>query len=155
MSSPLDFGAGTLFDGNAFTDPCKTGRIMIINSIALWDMNARTAYSDKTDVMTVTVTVNDATVQAMRLSGILKLIRGLPSIQRLVDHPKTVFPAIDHSKKASKKGVKLNLHDDVFTKHSAVGNDVRSCAEQQARQYIDDHTSAEDKIRIQKEGLKE
>ena len=141
VSAPMDFGVGTLFDESAFVDPCKTGRILILNSIADWDFNARTAYTDNTDVMTLTVTVNDATVQAMRISGVLKLIKSLPSIQRVVNHPKSIF--------GNGKGEK-NVHDSPFVKHSAVGNDVRACAEQHARRYIDDHTAAEAKVKIQK-----
>jgi len=145
VSNPLDFGVGTLLEEPAFTDPCKSGRIIILNSIADWDFNARTAYTKVTDVMTVTATVNDATVQALRISGILKLIKGLPSIQALVKNPASVF--------GNGKPVK-DIHKDPFLKHSAVGLDIRSCAEVAARSYVDDHSNIETKLKVQKEGLK-
>ena len=146
VSNPLDFGVGVLLQDQAFTDPCKSGRIIILNSIADWDFNARTAYTKVTDVMTVTATVNDATVQAMRISGILKLIKGLPSIQALIKNPASVFG----DGKAHKKHDK----DYTFLKHSAVGLDIRKCAEEAARSYVDDHSNIETKLRVQKEGLK-
>jgi hypothetical protein len=89
--------------------------------------------------MTITLTVNDATVQAMRVSGVLSLIRGLPSIQRLIKHPEEVFGA----------GLgALDVHENVFEMYSAVGESVRACAEEQSRNYIDDHTAPLEKKRI-------
>ena len=142
VSGPMDFGVGILLEEPAFSDPCKAGRIMILNSIADWDFNARTAYADKTDVMTLAVTVNDATVQAMRLSGILKLIYGLASFQQLLDHPERAFGNGHWDE---------DVHKDKFTRHSAVALDLRACAEEDARTYVDDHTTAEGKVAAIKE----
>lgn len=141
VSDPMDFGVETLLSSSRFHDPCDSGRIVIVNSISDWDTDAKTAQSGKTDVMTVTLTVNDATVQAMRFSGILGLIRGLPSIQRLIKHPEQFFgPGAE------------DVHRDVFERHQAVGQSVRACAEQSARQYIDDHTAPLEKKRIMQGG---
>ena len=139
VSSPMDFGLGTLLDYSAFMDPCKEGRIIIVNSIAQWDLHAQTAYTHDVDVMTLTLTVNDATVQAMRISGVLKLIRALPSIKSLIANPGGPFGTSSKHRKSSSAAV------DPFVDHSAVGLDVRSCAEEDMRGYIDDHTDPKNK----------
>lgn len=139
VSGPLEFGVDNLLSEADYYKPCDTGRILIVNSIADWDFNARTTYTEKTDVMTLAVTVMDATVQAMRVSGILKLIYALPSMDRLLYEPKAVFGDGKNTK---------DIHDDRFVKHSAVSLDVRQCAEEASRDYITEHILGDDKPKL-------
>lgn len=57
----------------ALNDPCRTGRILLANSIAR-------IHKDK-DIMDVTWSFNDETVQVGRIRGIKALVAGLPQWQ--------------------------------------------------------------------------
>ncbi|KAF2153474.1 glycosyltransferase family 91 protein [Myriangium duriaei CBS 260.36] len=129
VSESLDFGVGTIFNESVLTEPCSDGKIMIPNGIADWEFNVQTAYSNDTDVMTVNMNLQDTSSQVFRISGILKLIRALPSTKRLIENPTIGFGDQDQ----------LNGTENVFTRHSAVSADLRGCAEESARKYVDFH----------------
>jgi beta-1,2-mannosyltransferase len=132
-SEPIDFGPNKVVDQASLDEPCGTGRIMIPNGIADWDY-AATTREGKTDIMTIQVSVNDATVQNLRLSGILDLIRNLHSIRRMLRDPTTYF-----NTSTSNSG----LYSEVSNQISPSTQGIRKCMEDAARQYIEDHTSSE------------
>ncbi|KIX03464.1 uncharacterized protein Z518_07016 [Rhinocladiella mackenziei CBS 650.93] len=70
-SESLDFG-NAIPERRAEDDRCDQGRILILNSVAHWNT------SNGQDVMSVTFSVNDETVQVARVQGLLSLIRNLP-----------------------------------------------------------------------------
>lgn len=76
MSLPMDFGSAVLEPAQT-ADPCGKGRVLTPLSIAGWDM--RPGH----DILTATMTVNDATVQVLRLRGLYDFVQKLPMIQRL------------------------------------------------------------------------
>jgi len=140
-SSAIDFGPNVVMDLVALADPCKKGRILITNSIARWDMNAKTDLGEDVDVMTLTLSVNDVTVQVTRLSGIWRLIRGLPSMKRYFDDsakyksdPFGEISSTAHWGEQVQSGIFQSI--DPFTRTSAVGHDVRACVEEAAADYI-------------------
>ncbi|KAF5854947.1 hypothetical protein ETB97_010546 [Aspergillus alliaceus] len=71
------FGHAVL-DQVAYSNPCGEGRIFIPNSIVRWDL------SNKQDIMTVSVSVADQTVQILLLHGLAEIIHNLlsPDCQR-------------------------------------------------------------------------
>lgn len=105
-SSSIDFGHAVLgekFDG----DTCVSGGILIPNSISRWDHN------DGRDVMSITFSVDDSTVQAAHVTGIQTVIDSIPFLQSLRN--RTVVKAgFDKAQR------QLEL--------TAVGNDVQHCA---------------------------
>lgn len=76
ISTPMDFGSA-VFSLEAGDDACEKGRVLTPLSIASWDMRPGR------DVLTATVSVNDQTVQAVRLRGLLDIVRQLPIIELL------------------------------------------------------------------------
>ena len=81
VSGPMDFGGAdiiTIEPGK--DDPCEKGRVLTPNSIPRWDT---TPDRPDEDILTVTVSVNDATVQIVRVRGLLGLIRKMPILQYL------------------------------------------------------------------------
>lgn len=132
-SEPIDFGPDKVIDQASLDDPCGTGRIMIPNGIADWDYKATTR-GEKTDIMTIQVSVNDATVQSLRLSGILSSIGNLHSIRRMLGDPTGFF-----NTSASNSELYSETSDHI--PYSTQG--IRKCMEDAARQYIEVHTSSE------------
>ncbi|THY84418.1 hypothetical protein D6C92_09291 [Aureobasidium pullulans] len=137
-SDPIDFGPEKVIDQVSLDQPCGMGRIMIPNGIADWDYAATTPRG-KTDIMTVQVSVNDATVQSLRLSGILDLIRSLPSISHLLEDPASYL---------NTSVGKAALYNKVPDRISHITQDIRKCMEVAARQYIEDHTPPKTKKQI-------
>ncbi|KAG9669213.1 hypothetical protein KCU99_g7481, partial [Aureobasidium melanogenum] len=132
-SEPIDFGPDKVIDQDSLNQPCGAGRIMIPNGIADWDY-AATTRDGRTDIMTIQVSVNDATVQSLRLSGVLDFTKNLPSIRRLLDDPTSYFNT----------GVgKAEFPSKAHSRDSYVTQDIRKCMEDAAKQYIEDHTPAE------------
>jgi len=69
-SESVDFGTAAL-DPPARADPCGAGRILIANSISHWDR------SNGQDVMTLSFSVDDSSVQVTRLHGLAAFIERL------------------------------------------------------------------------------
>jgi len=113
-SESLDFGDAIVELGPE-DDRCGNGRIMIPNSIAHWNT------SDGQDVMEVTFSVNDETVQVARVQGILEFVLGLPQLQTM------------------KEGGELdNGNLDLLNMVSSwVGDDIRGCLVEAALNYTD------------------
>ena len=78
-SEPLDFGSAILELGPG-DDICEQGHILISNSVAQWDTSAGQ------DVMTVTFSVNDGSVQVALVQGLLSFVRNLPPFQRMLEN---------------------------------------------------------------------
>ncbi|TKX23059.1 hypothetical protein C1H76_4711 [Elsinoe australis] len=155
-SFPIDLGAGTLLSEKDFMQPCAAGRILLFNSIASWDtaadlgkarfvggdsdsapsrLNTKDGRaSDLTDVMTITATVNDASAQAVRLTGILDYLKKLPSVQEFLNHPERVFDTSMVKTEESDSG-----KSSVFERNIVAGMAVRSCVEAEARTYVGEH----------------
>lgn len=140
-SQALDFGDGIVIETSGLQDICNRGRIMITNSIARWDLNSRDSRGAQTDIMTLTLSVDDATVQVMRVSGVWNLLRTLPSLagyfeQHMVESGEG-FPTLKEA------GKHWEAHDvgsiDRFERANAVGWDVRACLEESALEYVDMH----------------
>ncbi|KAL4896556.1 hypothetical protein BDV59DRAFT_198918 [Aspergillus ambiguus] len=75
-SEPIDFGFAVL-DEEARKDTCTEGRILIANSISRW-------YRQRgCDIMTLSLSVADRTVQIVRLAGVMDLLDTLPYIGAL------------------------------------------------------------------------
>lgn len=70
VSDSIDFGSAAMSE-EAFIDPCHEGQILIANSIAQWDR------SHGEDIMTVSFSVGDSTVQVLRVRGLLAFIERL------------------------------------------------------------------------------
>ena len=104
-SDSFDFGTAVL-SKEARNDPCEEGKILIPNSIALWD----TRFED--DVMTVTFSVADTTVQVARIRGLLAFTKTLPQLQELLTYDTA--------------GV--GKQELLSMRYSAVGEDVRACS---------------------------
>lgn len=113
VSAPMDFG-GAAFTTNTDEDGCDTGRILIANSVARWD------HSGSQDVMTVTLSVDDSTVQVIRLTGILPYLEGQSWMEELL--------AEDDLGVASENYLR-NME------FSAAANDVQHCAVEAATNY--------------------
>jgi hypothetical protein len=73
-SEALDFNT-MLLDLSSTADPISVGRIRVPNSIADWD--------HEQDVMTVTWSVDDSTVQVARIRGLLSFVHELPGFRGL------------------------------------------------------------------------
>lgn len=111
-SSSIDFGDSILTQ-DQLADPCNSGRVLIANSIAYWD------HRDEGDVMTITFSVGDRTVQVARVTGIEKFIWNLPHFQQLVTGGLS----------QSGENFLLNMQ------YSATGYDVEACAVEAATNY--------------------
>lgn len=70
MSDSIDFGSAALPE-EAFLDPCGEGQILIANSVAKWDR------SHGRDILTLSFSVGDSTVQVLQLHGLLDFIERL------------------------------------------------------------------------------
>ncbi|KAL5362982.1 hypothetical protein BJX96DRAFT_186505 [Aspergillus floccosus] len=70
-SGPFDFGSGVL-DEAARSNPCAEGHILIANSISRWE------HRQGSDVMTLSLSVADRTVQIVHLYGLMKFLDELP-----------------------------------------------------------------------------
>ncbi|THZ17468.1 hypothetical protein D6C91_05909 [Aureobasidium pullulans] len=119
-SDPIDFGPEKVIDQVSLDQPSTTPR-------------------GKTDIMTVQVSVNDATVQSLRLSGNLDLIRSRPSISHLLEDPASYL---------NTSVGKAALYNKVPDRISHITQDIRKCMEDAARQYIEDHTPPKTKKQI-------
>lgn len=73
-SAALDFRQSILTEAQ-YSDHCGDGRILIANGIARFDDRIGN------DVMTMTVTIADSTVQVVRLYGVRALIANLPQLR--------------------------------------------------------------------------
>jgi hypothetical protein len=102
-SKALDFGSAIL-ELDKDDDPCDKGRILIPNSISQWDTVQ--------DVMTMTFSVDDQTVQIARIRGLVSFVRGLPQFQGLL------------KKNGPLKG---EMRDLMNVLSSWTGDDVRAC----------------------------
>ncbi|KAH0839234.1 hypothetical protein AYO21_05649 [Fonsecaea monophora] len=112
-SESLDFGT-SLLDLGPEDDRCDKGRILIPNSVAEWDT------SDGHDVMSVTFSVNDETVQVARVQGLLAFVRNLPQFKTLL----------------KKDGLLKGADSDLMSILSSwVGDDVRGCLVEAALNY--------------------
>ncbi|KIV94872.1 hypothetical protein PV10_02593 [Exophiala mesophila] len=114
-SESLDFGNSILELGPE-DDRCGKGRILIPNSIAHWDTSAGQ------DIMSITFSVNDETVQVARVEGILKFVQNLPQF-------KTLF-----SQDGPFKGADSDLMNMLS---SWVGDDIRGCLVEAALNYTE------------------
>ncbi|OAP56518.1 hypothetical protein AYL99_09697 [Fonsecaea erecta] len=125
-SESLDFGT-SLLDLGPEDDRCDKGRILIPNSVAQWDT------SNGHDVMSVTFSVNDETVQVARVQGLLSFVRNLPQFKTLL----------------KKDGLLKGADPDLMsTLSSWVGDDVRGCLVEAALKYA----AAAKEISLPKEG---
>jgi hypothetical protein len=70
-SDNLGFGAAVIDPVSAAADPRGAGRVLVANPILLWDTN------HGQDIMTLTFSVDDSTVQVVRLQGMLGFCTGL------------------------------------------------------------------------------
>ncbi|KAK5221084.1 Beta-mannosyltransferase 1 [Exophiala xenobiotica] len=114
-SESLDFGSSIVELGPE-DDRCNKGRILIPMSIAHWDT------SHRQDIMTVTFSVDDSTVQVARVQGLLGFILNLPQF-------KTLF---------KKDGALKGVQSDVMNMLSSwVGDDVRGCLVEAALNYTE------------------
>ncbi|KIW24000.1 uncharacterized protein PV07_09741 [Cladophialophora immunda] len=112
-SESLDFGTSIL-DLGPEDDRCDKGRILIPNSVAQWDT------SHGHDVMSVTFSVNDETVQVARVQGLLGFVRNLPQFKTLL----------------KKDGLLKGADSDLMGILSSwVGDDVRGCLVEAALNY--------------------
>ncbi|KIW16071.1 hypothetical protein PV08_06122 [Exophiala spinifera] len=156
-SKAIDFGPNMVMDAATVVDVCTRGRIMITNSIARWDMNAHDARGAQTDIMTLTLSVDDATVQVLRLSGIWDLLKSLPSLAGYFGQSGASeieeFPAIE---KVADEWLDARVRVvDPFERANAVGWDVRACLEESALEYVrvssDKHNQNQDQVNREKE----
>ncbi|EXJ89622.1 hypothetical protein A1O3_02689 [Capronia epimyces CBS 606.96] len=142
-SEALDFSEGMVMDANALADPCGKGRIMITNSIARWDLEGRDSNGQQMDVMTLSLSVDDATVQVLRVAGIWDLLRGLPSLARYFSQDKVQhidgFPPVND---VEDEHADLLSPFDRYERANAVGWDVRACLEESAIRYVNSHVDA-------------
>lgn len=112
-SESLEFG-NSLVDLGLADDRCGKGRILIPNSIAQWDVEGGQ------DVMTVTFSVDDKTVQVARIHGMLGLVQRLPPVQNLL-RPGLLF-----------RGEDVDVRDYAL---SLGGNEIRACLVESALNY--------------------
>lgn len=69
LSGPIDFQDTVLWPA-ARDDPCGEGHILIANSVARWDRES--------DIMSLSLTVDDSTTQMMRIKGVRAHVEALP-----------------------------------------------------------------------------
>lgn len=69
-SESLSFGNGPM-SSDSIQDPCLEGRILIVNSIAHWDQ------TPGSDIMTLSLSVDDYTTQVMRVQGLYTFLTDL------------------------------------------------------------------------------
>jgi hypothetical protein len=110
MSDSIDFGSAALPE-EAFLDPCGEGQILIANSVAKWDR------SHERDILTLSFSVADSTVQVLQLHGLLDFIE-----QMYPEHDSQV--AMAHRSQLS-----------LLNKWSDAANHVLGCSIQAAGNY--------------------
>ncbi|KAF7121639.1 hypothetical protein CNMCM5793_009110 [Aspergillus hiratsukae] len=76
-SDAIDFG-GTVLNPQAIDHPCEEGHILIPNGIIRWDQ--RPAY----DLIHLSLSVADRTIQVVTLHGVMKLVESLPIMAHMV-----------------------------------------------------------------------
>ncbi|KAJ9606247.1 Beta-mannosyltransferase 1 [Cladophialophora chaetospira] len=108
ISAPLDLGS-LAFSEEALHDPCGEGQILIANSIAKWK------FAEEPDSITLTLSVDDATVQSLDLKGVSKFVEQLP-----VPHDPIFFDHSSHNKSES------------LLRYTAIGADVLHCSMESA-----------------------
>jgi len=163
VSSPFDLGPGVLFNVDNYTNVCTYSKWLIGNSIASWDFNVELSTHGlndnkntslnglhdyrvvgKTDVMTLTFSVNDVTSQAIRMTGLMNLIKELPSINQFLNDPASLFdsePIKNDEKNASR-----------YDRMVSTGANARSCSAFETQQFMIDGAGPEgEKRRIKKE----
>lgn len=112
-SESLDFG-NSIIELGPEDDRCDKGRILIPNSVAHWDT------SNGEDVMSITFSVNDETVQVARVQGLLQFVWDLPQFKSLL----------------KKDGLLKGDNTDIMNMLSSwVGDDVRGCLVEAALNY--------------------
>lgn len=111
LSDSIDFGTAVL-SPQAQIDPCGQGRIIIVNSVARWDRD------DGQDIMTISLSVADSTVQILRVHGVLAFIKQLSHLTRSLGH------------KVGKGGEK-----EWNEQWSSIGHDVLGCTVEAAQNY--------------------
>lgn len=116
-SYSLEFGSSLFDPVAAAADPCGAGRIVIANSIAQWDTDGR-------DIMTVTFSVADRTVQVARLKGVLEFVAHMPGLIDVIDW-----------RKQSPSELSAMAQDRLQMQYSEAGNDVRFCSLQAVWNY--------------------
>lgn len=138
VSSPLDFGVDVAMSFSALADVGSEGRIMIANSIDSWNFDVdytdddaslrqlSTSIKTKTDVMTITLSVNDETCQVMQIAGIYGLLRQLPSMKEFFDGRSDSVSAFDDPA--------------LFNLKSLAAWSIRACVEQAAMAYTIQHS---------------
>lgn len=144
ISGPIDFGPDMVFSAPELAESCGAGRIIIATSIARWEVSApaasRGAFDTQrnADVMTLSLTVNDNSVQFVLLSGVYELLQGLPSLstyfggrQSIEDGKEDAFGAFEG--------------ETAFQKASAAGWTIRTCVEDAAEEYTWQHLGRVDK----------
>lgn len=114
-SESLDFG-NAIIELSPEDDRCDKGRILIPNSVAQWDT------SNGQDIMSVTFSVNDETVQVARVEGILEFVHKMPQFQNLL------------SLDGPLKGADTDLMNMLS---SWVGDDLRGCLVEAALNYTE------------------
>lgn len=135
-SESLDFGSAFAPLGPE-DDPCDQSRVLIPNSISRWDTGSGR------DVMSLTLSANEETVQVARLHGLLSLIQSLPQFKTLL------------RKEGLLKGADSDLVDILS---SWVGDDVRGCLLESAQNFTgvgqghsDDFRDEEQEMDLSKE----
>jgi hypothetical protein len=139
ISAPIDFGSDMVLSASQLADSCGTGRIIIATSIARWEFGVplrseNKAYKSKalTDSMTLTLTVNDDSVQYVRLFGVYKLLQNLPSLS-------AYFSRLQASDLRVPDAYGVEGKDMSFSQVSAAGWSARACVEEAAEEYTRKH----------------
>lgn len=144
VSSPLDFGPDIVMPAASLEDTCGRGRIMIANSIAQWDLESELPGSvgQTTDVMTLTLSVDDATVQVMRMAGLYDLFNSLPSLSGYFGQngPESFDVFDTHSFLNTPEKILTPGDMSTFDITSATAWRVRTCVEDEAREYTAMHS---------------
>jgi hypothetical protein len=136
-SESIDFG-NALIQLEPHESACSRGRIMIPMSIARWDLlsdiPARSTDKEphvlspfvntdmETDVVTATFSVDDKSIQVMRIAGLLAFIRTIPQVKAL------------QKLELTEPGDALELSNMA---NSWVAHDLRSCLVESAIDYVE------------------
>ena len=83
-TSPEEMQDDSDFQFPTVWDPCKENRIFLANSIASWDTDK--GNGEFMDTMTITISLQDQTIQKARIRGILSLIQSIPTLQDWLLH---------------------------------------------------------------------
>ena len=132
----LSFASESLAFGNAILemgaqeDQCDKRRILSPNSIARWDT------SNGQDIMSMSLGVNDETVQVARIEGLLTLVKNLPQFKTLLKRDGLL------------KGANTDLMS-ILT--SWVGDDVRGCLLESVANYTGSGQDSADPVSEEEE----